>query len=96
LQFGASLVDMSHVQVHPTGLIDPASPAALSKILGPETLRGSGGILVTRNGRRFANELGTRGYLTKSIFELGDDHPHRLESGRVQKTALVILNRKVL
>lgn len=86
---------MQHVQVHPTGLIDPASPAALSKILGPETLRGSGGILVTRSGRRFANELGTRGYLTQSIFDHGDDHAHRLESGRVQKTAFIILNRKV-
>lgn len=51
-------MDMDRVQLHPTGFVNPADPGSLSKILAPEALRGSGGILVNYQGRRFANELG--------------------------------------
>ena len=58
MQMGAELVHMEHVQIHPTGFIDPKDPSAISKILGPEALRGSGGILVNRLGKRCLSAIG--------------------------------------
>jgi aspartate oxidase len=37
--------------------------------LAPEALRGVGGILVNRDGKRFVNELGLRDHVTQQIFE---------------------------
>jgi cleavage and polyadenylation specificity factor subunit 2 len=37
--------------------------------LAPEALRGSGGILVTSQGKRFVNELGLREHVTNTIFK---------------------------
>ncbi|KAG5181287.1 FAD binding domain-containing protein [Tribonema minus] len=68
---GAVLVDMDQIQVHPTGLVDPKDPANLTKFLGPETMRGEGGILVDGTGRRFVNELATRAVVTAAIFKHG-------------------------
>ncbi|CAN0581851.1 unnamed protein product, partial [Ectocarpus sp. 12 AP-2014] len=68
---GAGLVDMDQVQVHPTSLVDPKDPTNLSKFLAPESMRGSGGILLDAEGKRFANELTTRSVLTDAIFEAG-------------------------
>ena len=39
---GASLVHMEHVQVHPTGFVDPSQPDNQVKFLAPEALRGCG------------------------------------------------------
>ncbi|RNF18079.1 flavoprotein subunit-like protein [Trypanosoma conorhini] len=39
---GAWLTDMQHVQVHPTGLVDPADPDRRVKFLCAEALRGAG------------------------------------------------------
>src|ERR1700761_1503654 len=47
---GASLVDMEFVQFHPTGMIWPPSVAG---ILVTEGVRGEGGVLKNKNGRRF-------------------------------------------
>lgn len=47
---GAELVDMEFVQFHPTGMIWPPS---VQGILVTEAVRGEGGILVNREGRRF-------------------------------------------
>lgn len=68
---GATLVDMDQVQIHPTSLVDPEDQTNLSKFLAPEAMRGSGGILVDAEGRRFANELTTRSVLTDAIFKAG-------------------------
>jgi flavocytochrome c len=57
---GAALVDMDKVQLHPTGFVDPKKPQENHKTLAAELLRGVGGLLLDRNGRRFTNELGTR------------------------------------
>lgn len=61
---GAQGVDMANVQIHPTGFVDPADPKASTKTLAAEILRGAGGLLLTRDGRRFADELGTRDYVS--------------------------------
>ena len=47
---GAALQDMEFVQFHPTGMIWPPS---VRGILVTEGVRGEGGILVNRNGKRF-------------------------------------------
>ncbi|XBW37579.1 hypothetical protein QEN19_003160 [Hanseniaspora menglaensis] len=62
--------DLSEVQIHPTGFIDPTEPNALNKILAGEQLRGNGGILINPStGGRFVNELDTRDRVTKGIFD---------------------------
>mmetsp|Transcript_40379 Transcript_40379/g.52013 ORF Transcript_40379/g.52013 Transcript_40379/m.52013 type:complete len:346 (-) Transcript_40379:203-1240(-) len=83
----AELVDMDQVQVHPTGLVDLKDPSQLTKFLAPEALRGSGAILVDGKGNRFANELGTRDYLTNQIFE----HCGTLPNSAGQQIAYLIL-----
>jgi succinate dehydrogenase / fumarate reductase flavoprotein subunit len=47
---GASLMDMEFVQFHPTGMIWPPS---VSGILVTEGVRGEGGVLTNKDGRRF-------------------------------------------
>lgn len=56
---GAAACDVEHVQVHPTGFVDPHDPGNPVKFLAAELLRGEGGCLL-RDGRRFVNELATR------------------------------------
>eukprot|EP00956_Cyclotella_meneghiniana_P000866 scaffold1005_cov70-Cyclotella_meneghiniana.AAC.1 len=65
---GAGLVDMDKVQIHPTGWVDPSDPTNPGKILAGELMRGVGGILINREGKRFCNELGTRAYVTDKMF----------------------------
>eukprot|EP00013_Stygamoeba_regulata_P028765 CAMPEP_0177645714 /NCGR_PEP_ID=MMETSP0447-20121125/9393_1 /TAXON_ID=0 /ORGANISM="Stygamoeba regulata, Strain BSH-02190019" /LENGTH=516 /DNA_ID=CAMNT_0019148209 /DNA_START=116 /DNA_END=1662 /DNA_ORIENTATION=- len=64
MEVGAGLVDIECVQVHPTGLVDPADPDAKVKFLAAEALRGVGGILLTARGERFVDELGHRDYVS--------------------------------
>jgi flavocytochrome c len=66
---GADLMDMQHVQLHPTGFIDPADRDNRVKVLAAEILRGIGGILLDENGNRFVNELGTRKHVTDVMLE---------------------------
>jgi len=91
---GASLTNPDLVQLHPSGFVDPAAPSLLSKILAPEALRGSGGILVNASGERFCNELGRRGYVTDQIIAHCSPYPVELTSGRGQHTALLVLNSR--
>jgi flavocytochrome c len=64
LAAGAGTVDMTSVQVHPTGLVHPGEPDAKVKFLAAEALRGVGGILLDANGERFCDELGRRDYVS--------------------------------
>merc|ERR1712159_192456 len=66
---GASSVDLEWVQVHPTGLVKPDDPDAKVKFLAAEALRGVGGIVLDANGKRFANELGRRDYVTGEMWK---------------------------
>lgn len=71
---GATLVDMDKVQLHPTAFIDPKDPSSHTKYLGPEALRGSGGILLSQTGKRFCNELDLRSKVTAMITECCDTY----------------------
>merc|ERR1719261_1723746 len=66
---GASTIDLEWVQVHPTGLVKPSEPDAKIKFLAAEALRGVGGIILNKNGVRFANELGRRDYVTGEMWK---------------------------
>jgi len=66
---GAKTIDLEWVQVHPTGLVKPDDPDAKIKFLAAEALRGVGGIVLDAFGKRFANELGRRDYVTGEMWK---------------------------
>merc|ERR1712203_1175597 len=66
---GNELIDLEWVQVHPTGLVHPEEPDAKVKFLAAEALRGVGGVLLDINGKRVANELGRRDYVTGMMWK---------------------------
>jgi flavocytochrome c len=92
---GAQLVDMDRVQLHPTGFVNPAKPTEHVKTLGAEVLRGSGGLLLTRNGTRFTDELGTRQAVVNSMLKIADAtaHVYGLE-GETRRHLTLVLNGK--
>ncbi|CAJ1431119.1 unnamed protein product [Effrenium voratum] len=67
-EIGVKTTLMDKVQIHPTGFIEAAQPHFHTKFLAPEALRGCGALLLCK-GKRFANELGRRDYLTKAMFD---------------------------
>lgn len=86
---------MERVQLHPTGFVDPSQPGSTSKFLAPEALRGSGGVLLNQQGHRFANELGSRSYLTDCIHQNCLPCETDLSTGKPQTVAYMILNQQV-
>jgi flavocytochrome c len=74
---GGNTIDLEKVQVHPTGLVDPNEPDAKVKFLAAEALRGVGGLLLTNEGQRFCDELGTRDYVTGEMWK-AKKGPYRL------------------
>merc|ERR1712087_1044813 len=66
---GAETIDLEWVQVHPTGLVKPDDPDAKVKFLAAEALRGVGVLVFDANGKRFANELGRRDYVTGEMWK---------------------------
>ncbi|KAI1730621.1 FAD binding domain-containing protein [Ditylenchus destructor] len=87
---GAAVVGMEHVQVHPTAFVDPKNPAANTKFLAAEALRGKGAILLNEKGERLGNELGRRDYLTSQIYKLCSKNP----SVNNLHTAYMVMNNK--
>jgi len=75
-KYGAKTIDLEWVQVHPTGLVKPDDPDAKVKFLAAEALRGVGGLVFDKNGKRFANELGRRDYVTGEMWK--NQPPFRL------------------
>jgi len=66
---GARTVDLEWVQVHPTGLVKPDDADAKIKFLAAEALRGVGGLILNKDGKRFANEMGRRDYVTGEMWK---------------------------
>jgi len=86
MEIGAKTIDLEWVQVHPTGLVKPDDADAKVKFLAAEALRGVGGILIDRHGKRFANELGRRDYVTGQMWK--NDAPFRLCLNSVASTEI--------
>jgi len=79
IEIGAGVVDMEWVQVHPTGLVHPDDINAKVKWLAAEALRGVGGIMIDRHGKRFVNELGTRDFVSTEMLNKKEAQgPYRL------------------
>jgi len=91
-EVGASLVDMDKVQLHPTALIDPKDPLCHTKYLGPEALRGSGGILLDQQGRRFVNELDLRSTVSAKILEHCEEYHIEGSSEKGRPWSWCVLN----
>merc|ERR1719453_2375006 len=68
-EIGGATIDLEWLQVHPTGLVKPDDADAKVKFLAAEALRGVGGVLIDREGKRFANELGRRDYVTGRMWK---------------------------
>eukprot|EP00980_Cylindrotheca_fusiformis_P015073 scaffold4157_cov136-Cylindrotheca_fusiformis.AAC.23 len=75
---GAATRDMDKIQIHPTGWVNPADPTNPTKVLAAELMRGVGGVLLNKEGKRFCNELGTRAYVTDKMLEAD---PYYLATG---------------
>jgi flavocytochrome c len=86
-QIGAKAVDLEWVQVHPTGLVKPDDPDAKIKFLAAEALRGVGGLVLDANGKRFANELGRRDYVTGEMWK--NKPPFRLMLNKAASTEII-------
>jgi succinate dehydrogenase/fumarate reductase flavoprotein subunit len=89
---GALLVDMDKLQLHPTGFIDPKDPGNATKFLGPEALRGSGGVLINTCGQRFVNELDLRSVVSNAIIDQKDVYP----GANGAKFAFCVLNEAAM
>jgi len=66
---GAKLIEMDHIQVHPTSFVNPKRESSKINVLCAEMLRGSGAILLDKHGNRFCNELGKRDYIVEKMTE---------------------------
>merc|ERR1712061_822936 len=84
---GANSVDLEWVQVHPTGLVKPDDPDAKVKFLAAEALRGVGGLVFDANGKRFANELGRRDYVTGEMWK--NKPPFRLALNKAASDEII-------
>merc|ERR1719272_407625 len=84
---GAKTIDLEWVQVHPTGLVKPDDPDAKVKFLAAEALRGVGGLVFDKNGKRFANELGRRDYVTGEMWK--NKPPFRLALNNAAATEIL-------
>merc|ERR1712113_288727 len=84
---GAESVDLEGGQVHPTGLVKPDDPDAKVKFLAAEALRGVGGLVFDANGKRFANELGRRDYVTGEMWK--NKPPFRLALNKAASDEII-------
>ncbi|GMR30030.1 hypothetical protein PMAYCL1PPCAC_00225, partial [Pristionchus mayeri] len=92
---GAKVIGMDRVQVHPTAFVDPAAPAALTKFLAAEALRGKGAILLSSKGVRFVNELGRRDHVTGRIQKECPALPETFQGGSAgMPAALLVMNER--
>ena len=70
----------------PTGLVKPDDPNAKIKFLAAEALRCVNGLVIDANGKRFANELGRRDYVTGDMWK--NKSPFRLALNKAAPDAI--------
>lgn len=85
LKIGAGLVDMEQVQIHPTGLVHPDEPDNQTKFLAAEALRGVGGLMFDKNGKRFVNELGRRDFVSGEMMRHNQGPYYLVLNGKASK-----------
>jgi succinate dehydrogenase/fumarate reductase flavoprotein subunit len=57
MELGAGTVDMDKIQLHPTGWVDDSDPQNPTKILAAELIRGVGGLLLNKHGKRYVRQI---------------------------------------
>ncbi|MGG0815640.1 flavocytochrome c [Paenibacillus alvei] len=82
-KLGGVTVDMDQIQVHPTVQQEK------SYLIG-EAVRGEGAILVSKDGKRFTNELDTRDNVTAAINKLADKAAYLVFDSGVKSRAKAI------
>lgn len=90
-KIGAQLIGMNRIQIHPTAFVDPKDPAAGTKFLAAEALRGKGALLINSDGQRFGNELGRRDYMTGRILEHAKPIEKSFQGGSAGKSSAIML-----
>ncbi|UMM22422.1 hypothetical protein L5515_003646 [Caenorhabditis briggsae] len=90
-KLGAKLIGMERIQIHPTAFVDPKEPAAGTKFLAAEALRGKGALLINSEGKRFGNELGRRDYFTGRIQEHAKPIEESFQGGSAGRNAAIML-----
>lgn len=73
---GAAVRDMDQIQIHPT--VDPTSGGLLT-----EALRGDGGILINKEGKRFIDEMQTRDVVSAEELKQTDGQAYLILDGKV-------------
>eukprot|EP01054_Gregarina_sp_Poly1_P001646 Gregarina_sp_Poly_1__1645@NODE_141_length_12988_cov_478_019271_g126_i0_p3_GENE_NODE_141_length_12988_cov_478_019271_g126_i0NODE_141_length_12988_cov_478_019271_g126_i0_p3_ORF_typecomplete_len573_score82_76FAD_binding_2/PF00890_24/4_3e75DAO/PF01266_24/4_3e12FAD_oxidored/PF12831_7/3_7e08HI0933_like/PF03486_14/1e05HI0933_like/PF03486_14/2_5e03Pyr_redox_2/PF07992_14/5e06GIDA/PF01134_22/7_7e06GIDA/PF01134_22/6_2e02Pyr_redox/PF00070_27/6_8e06Pyr_redox/PF00070_27/4e03Thi4/PF01946_17/1_7e05Thi4/PF01946_ len=93
---GLATIHLEHVQLHPTGFVDPKDPHANRKFLCPEVMRGLGAILVDTEGRRFVDELLPRDKVSEFILNKGGDTKAWKLSDKsdFQRIALMVMSQQ--
>ena len=79
-QFGAQLIQLNQVQIHPT--VQQDNPHVY--LIG-ETVRGEGAILVNTAGKRFINELDTRKKVSNAIIAQETKHAYLILDQQVYR-----------
>lgn len=85
IKIGAGLKDMDKVQIHPTGLVHPEEPNNPVKFLAAEALRGVGGLMLDKNGKRFVNELGRRDFVSGEMMKHNQGPYYLILNGKASK-----------
>ena len=82
-KLGGQTVDMDQIQIHPTVQQDKG-------VLIGEAVRGEGGILVSQDGKRFTNEMGTRDNVSAAITELPEKSAYLIFDAGVKERVKAI------
>merc|ERR1711972_1212089 len=86
-KIGAKTIDLEGVQGHPTGLVKPDDADAKIKFLAAEALRGVGGLILDKDGKRICNELGRRDYVTGEMWK--NKAPFRLALNKAASDEII-------
>jgi fumarate reductase flavoprotein subunit len=76
---GVQLVDMSYIQTHPTVSLEYG-------VLITEAIRGNGGILINSGGKRFANEMKNRDFLSEDLLSQPDKEVYLIFNEKVRES----------
>ena len=88
-KLGVQLKDMDKIQINPTG-------ETTKSFIITEAVRGSGGIFVNAEGKRFVNELGTRDVVAASILSQPNSMAFILYDNQTRNALKIIENYEKL
>lgn len=72
---GGALTQIDQVQIHPTAFVNQSDPDNKTKFLAGEAMRGTGAILLDKQGNRFVNEVEKRSVVSEAMLK-NDKSPY--------------------